>query len=65
MAFVVAVWSINYTVAKIGFRYVPPLALASFRVFVAGVVMLPVATWLAVAERRQTAAGKATHLKRL
>jgi drug/metabolite transporter (DMT)-like permease len=65
MAFVVVVWSINYTVAKIGFHYLPPLALASFRILAAGIVMFPVALWLALAERRQSAAGQRSHLKRL
>jgi hypothetical protein len=31
MALVVIIWSINYTVAKIGYRAVPPLSLAAFR----------------------------------
>lgn len=65
MAFVVIIWSINYTVGKIGFHYVRPLALASFRILAAGVVMLPVAIWLALKERRQSKAGQVSHLKRL
>jgi drug/metabolite transporter (DMT)-like permease len=65
MAFVVIIWSINYTVGKIGFHYVRPLALASFRILAAGIVMLPVAIWLALKERRQSKAGQASHLKRL
>lgn len=64
MAFTVLVWSINYTVAKIGFHYVRPLALASFRITLAGLVMLPVATWCALQARRQSAAGRASRLKR-
>jgi drug/metabolite transporter (DMT)-like permease len=42
MAFLVVVWSGNYIVGKIGLRELPPLALASFRLVLAGVVLLPV-----------------------
>ena len=38
----VVVWAVNFIAAKIGLRYLPPLALASFRVVLAGVVMVPV-----------------------
>ncbi|HEX8879954.1 MAG TPA: EamA family transporter [Candidatus Acidoferrum sp.] len=38
----VAVWAVNFIAAKIGLRYLPPLAMASFRVVLAGVVMVPV-----------------------
>jgi drug/metabolite transporter (DMT)-like permease len=65
MAFTVLVWSINYTVAKIGFHYVRPVALASFRILAAGLAMLPVAVYCALAERRQAAAGQVSHLKRI
>ena len=65
MVFTVLVWSINYTVAKIGFHYVRPVALASFRILAAGLAMLPVAVYCAWAERRQAAAGKVSHLKRI
>ncbi len=65
MVFVVLVWSINYTVAKIGFQYVRPLALAAFRILAAGLAMLPVAVYCALKERRQAAAGQAGGLKRM
>jgi len=42
MGFLVVVWSGNYIVGKIGLRELPPLALASFRLVLAGVVLLPV-----------------------
>jgi drug/metabolite transporter (DMT)-like permease len=42
MAFLILVWSLNYVVAKIGLRELPPLALASFRIVTAGIVSLPV-----------------------
>ena len=38
----VVVWAINFVAAKIGLLYLPPLAMASFRVVMAGVVMIPV-----------------------
>ena len=37
----VAVWAINFIAAKIGLLYLPPLAMASFRVVLAGAVMVP------------------------
>jgi drug/metabolite transporter (DMT)-like permease len=42
LAFLIFVWSLNYVVAKIGLRELPALALASFRLVVAGIVSLPV-----------------------
>jgi drug/metabolite transporter (DMT)-like permease len=42
MVFLILVWSFNYVVAKIGLRELPGLALASFRLVVAGIVSLPV-----------------------
>jgi drug/metabolite transporter (DMT)-like permease len=65
MALTVVIWSINYTVGKIGFHYMRPMALASFRVLIAGVAMLPVAIWRSIRQRRQTAAAQASRLKRL
>jgi drug/metabolite transporter (DMT)-like permease len=53
MVFIVLVWSINYTVAKIGFQHMRPLALAAFRIVVAGLAMVPVAVYCAWAQRRQ------------
>lgn len=38
----VVVWSGNFIAAKIGLHYLPPLAMASFRVVLAGLVMIPV-----------------------
>jgi drug/metabolite transporter (DMT)-like permease len=42
IVFLIFVWSLNYVVAKIGLRELPPLALASFRIVTAGIVSLPV-----------------------
>lgn len=41
LVFLIFVWSLNYVVAKIGLREVPALALASFRLVLAGIVSLP------------------------
>jgi drug/metabolite transporter (DMT)-like permease len=38
---VVAVWAVNFIAAKIGLRYLPPVTMASFRVAIAGLSMLP------------------------
>lgn len=38
----VAAWSLNFILGKVGLRYWAPLALASFRLVLAGVIMLPV-----------------------
>jgi drug/metabolite transporter (DMT)-like permease len=38
----VVVWAVNFIAAKIGLLYLPPLAMASFRVVLAGAVMVPV-----------------------
>jgi drug/metabolite transporter (DMT)-like permease len=37
----VVVWAVNFIAAKIGLLYLPPLAMASFRVVLAGAVMVP------------------------
>jgi drug/metabolite transporter (DMT)-like permease len=42
LAILVLVWAVNFIAAKIGLLYLPPLAMASFRVVLAGVVMIPV-----------------------
>jgi drug/metabolite transporter (DMT)-like permease len=42
IAVLVVVWSGNFIAAKIGLLYLPPLAMASFRVVLAGAVMIPV-----------------------
>jgi drug/metabolite transporter (DMT)-like permease len=65
MIFVVVVWSINYTVAKIGLYHVRPVALAAFRILTAGLVMLPVAVYCALAARRRAAAGQGVPPRRL
>lgn len=41
LVFLIFVWSLNYVVVKIGLREVPALALASFRLVLAGIVSLP------------------------
>jgi drug/metabolite transporter (DMT)-like permease len=38
---IVVMWAVNFIAAKIGLRDLPPLTLASFRVVLAGLVMLP------------------------
>lgn len=38
---IVIAWAINFIAAKIGTSYLPPLAMASFRVVIAGAVMVP------------------------
>jgi drug/metabolite transporter (DMT)-like permease len=42
IAFLVVVWALNFIAAKTGLLYLPPLAMASFRVVLAGAVMAPV-----------------------
>jgi drug/metabolite transporter (DMT)-like permease len=54
---IVVVWSLNYTVAKIGFLHLRPPALASFRIVVAGLAMIPVAVYCETLGRRR--AGRA------
>jgi O-acetylserine/cysteine efflux transporter len=41
IAIIVVVWAANFIAAKIGTYYLPPLAMASFRVVIAGAVMVP------------------------
>ncbi len=36
-----AIWAVNFIAAKIGLRRLPPLTMASFRVVLAGIAMLP------------------------
>jgi drug/metabolite transporter (DMT)-like permease len=38
---VVVVWAVNFIAAKIGLRYLPPVTMASFRVVIAGLSMMP------------------------
>jgi len=38
---VIVIWSVNFIAAKIGLRSLPTMTMASFRVVLAGVVMLP------------------------
>lgn len=42
IAVLVAIWALNFIAAKTGLLYLPPLAMASFRVVLAGAVMIPV-----------------------
>ncbi len=56
LGLLLAIWSYNYIVAKAGFRELPPLALASFRIVVAGLAMVPVCVFGLVAERRRAGA---------
>ena len=42
IAVLVVVWAVNFITAKVGLLYLPPLAMASFRVVLAGAVMIPV-----------------------
>src|SRR5437899_11222179 len=41
IAILVVAWAVNFIAAKIGLRHLPPLAMASFRVVLAGAVMVP------------------------
>jgi drug/metabolite transporter (DMT)-like permease len=38
---VVVVWAVNFIAAKVGLRYFPPVTMASFRVVLAGISMVP------------------------
>ena len=38
---VVVIWAVNFIVAKVGLRYLPPITMASFRVTIAGLAMIP------------------------
>ena len=38
---VVVVWAVNFIAAKVGLRYLPPVTMASFRVVLAGIAMVP------------------------
>ena len=42
IALLLVVWAVNFIAAKIGLRTIPVLTLASFRVVLAGAVMLPI-----------------------
>lgn len=35
------IWAVNFIAAKVGLRYLPPLAMGSFRVTLAGLTMIP------------------------
>jgi drug/metabolite transporter (DMT)-like permease len=41
ISMVIVIWSVNFIAAKIGLRSLPTMTMASFRVVLAGVVMLP------------------------
>jgi drug/metabolite transporter (DMT)-like permease len=57
IGFVVLVWAMNFIAAKIGLRYLPPATMASFRVTIAGLSMIPAylicARWPAFADARR------------
>lgn len=42
LGILVVVWAFNFIAAKVGLAYLPALAMASFRVVLAGLVMIPV-----------------------
>jgi drug/metabolite transporter (DMT)-like permease len=42
IALLIALWALNFIAGKIGLTYLPPLGLASFRVVLAGAVMIPI-----------------------
>ncbi|HXY24241.1 MAG TPA: DMT family transporter [Candidatus Acidoferrum sp.] len=54
IGFLVTAWAGNFIAAKIGLRYLPPFAMASFRVVLAGIAMVPIyfvcSRWLVFAE---------------
>jgi drug/metabolite transporter (DMT)-like permease len=50
---ILVIWSFNYVVAKAGFRELPPLALASFRIVVSGLTMIPILLFSLLSERRR------------
>jgi drug/metabolite transporter (DMT)-like permease len=52
----VAAWSLNFVIGKIGLRYLAPLSLASFRVVFAAFVMLPI--YLLYGRGSATSAGR-------
>src|SRR5258705_13117805 len=58
IALVVVVWAVNFIAAKIGLRYLPPLTMASFRVSLAGLSMVPAylvcSRWPAFADAQRT-----------
>ena len=58
IALVVVVWAVNFIAAKIGLRYLPPLTMASFRVTLAGLSMVPAylvcSRWPAFADAQRT-----------
>jgi drug/metabolite transporter (DMT)-like permease len=56
----VVVWAFNFIAAKIGLLYLPPFAMASFRVVLAGAVMVPVYFYCS----RLTAFSEAVELRR-
>jgi drug/metabolite transporter (DMT)-like permease len=62
IAFVIVVWAVNFIAAKIGLRYLPPLTMASFRVTIAGLSMVPAylvcSRWPAFADARPVGSQK-------
>jgi drug/metabolite transporter (DMT)-like permease len=51
LGLILAIWSFNYIFAKTAFRELPPLAVASFRIVVAALSMVPVFFFLLITER--------------
>ena len=53
VGFILLVWSFNFIVGKVGLRELPPVALASFRIVIAGLAMVPVLLFAVWKERRR------------
>ncbi|HYA62574.1 MAG TPA: DMT family transporter [Candidatus Sulfotelmatobacter sp.] len=47
IALVIAIWALNFLIVKIGVRYLPALAFASFRIVAAGLFMILIAPFCA------------------
>ena len=39
---IILIWALNFIAVKVGLRYLPPLTLASLRVILAAIALLPV-----------------------
>jgi drug/metabolite transporter (DMT)-like permease len=52
LAFMILTWGLNFVVAKIALREIPPLAVASIRTVMAGVFILPIFLWRTKGQRR-------------
>jgi drug/metabolite transporter (DMT)-like permease len=60
IGFVVLLWALNFIAAKVGLRHLTPLTMASFRVVIAGAVMVPLYFFC----RRLAAFAEAAHAHR-